>query len=167
VNPPTPGGCRLINNSNQQNQGGGGGIEDGITTVRDLIDFADQALSAGCERGGSCIQTCSTAFAPPDPVRIGEMAWALQAINECFANGGTLDTQHTHLSDCWDFDGNPPPTGCCADDAMHAQCCDGGPTTPCLLAPCDPISIQSANETCGACGEVCAPGTTCTDGHCL
>jgi hypothetical protein len=155
---PTGGGCRRINNTTQQNQGGGGGLEDGITTVNDLLDFADQALSADCSRGGSCTQTCGTAFAPPDPVRIGEMSWALQAINECFAapGGATLDAGHTAAALCAPFASDPPPTGCC--DTGKAVCCPAG-STECDQTNCITIATGNASQPCGVCGVQCLQPT--------
>ncbi len=86
---------RRINNTAQQQQGKWAGLEDGITTVNDVIAFADQALGSDCNRSGVCTSTCSTAFAPPDPIRIGEMAWTLQSVNECFSGCVGSDCQCT------------------------------------------------------------------------
>jgi len=169
--PHLPGGgaCRRINNTNQQNQGGGGGLEDGNTTVNDLIAFADQALSADCGRGGSCTQTCSTAFAPPDPVRIGEITWALQAINECFAGGAALDTDPGDAADCAPFGSQPPPTGCCGG-TDQALCCpvNSGTYSSCLQSTSPLCSGIVTSMTCGVCGVVCPAGMTCqANGMCM
>jgi hypothetical protein len=101
---------RKIDNTNQQVQGAAAGLEDGLTTVSDLIAFADQALGSDCSGSGICTSTCGTAFAPPDPVRIGEMAWALQSINECFsgtAPGGAAPSVITCPGAC-----PTPPDAC-------------------------------------------------------
>jgi hypothetical protein len=101
---------RWIDNSNQQLQGRAAGLEDGLTTVDDLIAQADEALGSDCNRSGVCSSTCSTAFAPPDPIRIGEIEWTLKAVNECFSGTGA--------------DGQPPRvvSGCTCPVAQQSTC---------------------------------------------
>jgi hypothetical protein len=84
---PTCSQGRWVDITNQQQQGSFGGLENGLMTVADLIAFADSALATDCARStGVCgSSTCATAFDPDDPIRIGEIEWALRALNECFS----------------------------------------------------------------------------------
>jgi hypothetical protein len=104
---------RKIDNTAQQIQGAAAGLEDGMTTVDDLIAQADEALGSDCNRSGVCASTCGTAFAPPDPIRIGELEWTLQSVNECFS--GT------------DADGNAPAVIPCPPGACSATPPDACP----------------------------------------
>ena len=103
---------RFVDLTNQLQQGPFAGLEDGLTTVNGLIAFADSALASDCNGNGICTNTCGTAFAPDDPVRIGEMEWALQAINECFSGRSQVDhTSAPRLLDATNCNGLPT---CCS-----------------------------------------------------
>jgi hypothetical protein len=81
---------RKLNESAQQQQGEAVGVEDGLTTVNDLLALADQALSRDCSSVGTCTNTDGTAFAPPDPIRISTIENSLRAVNECFDGGASV-----------------------------------------------------------------------------
>ncbi len=81
---------RSLDTTGMMWQGLAAGIENGQMTVNDLIAMADQILSADCGSAGSCTNTCGTAFAPPDPIRVCDVAGALDAVNGCFHGGDTL-----------------------------------------------------------------------------
>jgi hypothetical protein len=117
--PAAQGGGRVIDNSSQQQQGAAAGLEDGLTTVNDLIAQTDEALSADCTRSGVCSDTCGTAFTAPDPIRIGEMELALQAINECFDSGANDRTVIQDKTDPSVDGGAPEDTPC----NVNSDCC--------------------------------------------
>lgn len=60
-----------------------------------------------------------------------------------------------------------------APPAAHAQTGQCGPNNPCdatdpAVQCCSGVCVNTANNTqnCGACGVVCAPGTSCVVGQC-
>jgi hypothetical protein len=73
-----------MNLNNMRVQTGQVGVANGLTTVAGLIDLADQALAIPRCRAGSCLGTLTTAVFPPNPIRIGDIATALENVNECF-----------------------------------------------------------------------------------
>jgi hypothetical protein len=119
--PNNPDSCRngrWINLTQELIQGPYGGLENGLTTVNDLIAFANVALSSSCSQSGHCGESaCSTAFFPDDPIRVGEMEYALRAVNECFSGHVHGASGPPHLIDrynCMGVTGTlPPTTRCC------------------------------------------------------
>ena len=80
---------RDIDPTTMERQAAAVGIADGLTSVGDLLALANQALSSHCARG-TCDDTARSAFAPPNPIRIGSIEVALGSIAECFAGCATV-----------------------------------------------------------------------------
>lgn len=78
-----PAGRELDPNPMEQ-QIGAVGVADGLTTVADLLAFADQGLGSTCAPRTCAPQGPAAAF-PPNPVTRAGFANALAVINECFA----------------------------------------------------------------------------------
>jgi hypothetical protein len=83
-----PDGRELDPNPMEQ-QIGAVGVADGLTTVADLLAFADQALGSTCAPRTCAPQDQAAAF-PPNPVTREGFANALAVINECFAGCATI-----------------------------------------------------------------------------